>query len=312
MPVPAPLHGIRVVDFGHQIAGPLTAVMLADQGADVIRVDAPGAAAADSPADAFLSRNKRRITLNLKDPADLAVARDLVSRSDVLIENFRPGVMDRLGLGYEAVSQANPGLVYASLPGFAASDPRAAVPGWEGVIDAATGNCYVRVGEEPAGWDFSRPTYPAVPGASTVAAYLASVAVVSALTERHRSGLGQRLEVPLYDAIFETIGAAGAYVTARGLSPQRPLAQHGSGTYKCSDGRYVQFNPIGATTRFVSWFLRAAGKPEWARPAEDGLLHERLAELFATRTAPEWEQLGHEACPFTGYRLDGDGGGLSF
>lgn len=294
MPVPAPLHGIRVVDFGHQIAGPLTAVMLADQGADVIRVDAPGAPAADSPADAFLSRNKRRITLNLKDPADLAVARDLVSRSDVLIENFRPGVIDRLGLGYEAVSQANPGLVYASLPGFAASDPRAAVPGWEGVIDAATGNCYVRVGEEPAGWDFSRPTYPAVPGASTVAAYLASVAVVSALTERHRSGLGQRLEVPLYDAIFEIIGAAGAYVTARGLSPQRPLAQHGSGTYKCSDGRYVQFNPIGATTRFVSWFLRAAGNPEWALPAEDGLLHERLTELFATRTAPEWEQLGHE------------------
>lgn len=295
MPVPAPLHGIRVVDFGHQIAGPLTAVMLADQGADVIHVDGPGAPAADSPADAFLSRNKRRITLNLKDPADLAVARDLVGRADVLIENFRPGVMDRLGLGYDAVSQVNPGLVYASLPGFAPGDPRAAVPGWEGVIDAATGNCYVRVGEEPDGWDFSRPTYPAVPGASTVAAYLASVAVVSALIERHRSGLGQHIEVPLYDAIFEIIGAAGAYVTDRGVSPQRPLAQHGSGTYKCGDGRYVQFNPIGASTRFVSWFLRAAGKPEWALPTEEGVLHERLTELFATRTAPEWEQLGHEA-----------------
>src|ERR1700753_1276949 len=100
IPGPEPLHGIRVVDFGHQVAGPLTALMLADQGADVVRVDAPGAAAADAPADAFFSRGKRRITLDLKQPGDLATARALAARSDVLIENFRPEVMSRLGLGY--------------------------------------------------------------------------------------------------------------------------------------------------------------------------------------------------------------------
>ncbi|HEY7279748.1 MAG TPA: CoA transferase [Trebonia sp.] len=296
IPEPGPLHGIRVADFGHQIAGPLTAVMLADQGADVVHIDAPGAAAADEPADAFFSRGKRRITLDLKQPDDLATARALIARSDVLIENFRPGVMSRLGLGYAELSAASPRLVYCSLPGFGATDPRAGLPGWEGVIDAATGNCRIRAGEAPERWDTSRPTYSSVPGASTAAAFLAAVAVVSALVERHSSGRGQHIEVPLFDAVFEVIGDAGAYVTARGLSPQLPLAKYGSGTYRCRDGRYVQFNPIGATSRFVSWFLRAAGKPEWAVTLDDEAeLRGRLTQLFATRTAADWERLGHEA-----------------
>ena len=296
IPEPGPLHGIRVVDFGHQIAGPLTAVMLADQGADVVHVDAPGTAAADEPADAFFNRGKRRITLDLKQPGDLATARTLIARSDVLIENFRPGVLSRLGLGYAEVSPASPRLVYCSLPGFGATDPRAGLPGWEGVIDAATGNCRIRAGEAPAGWDTARPTYSSVPGASTAAAFLAAVAVVSALVERHKSGRGQHVEVPLFDAVFEVIGDAGAYVTARGPSPQLPLAKWGSGTYQCQDGQYVQFNPIGATSRFVSWFLQAAGKPEWAHdPDDDAELRGRLTGLFATRAAAEWERLGQEA-----------------
>jgi crotonobetainyl-CoA:carnitine CoA-transferase CaiB-like acyl-CoA transferase len=296
IPEPGPLHGIRVADFGHKIAGPLTAVMLADQGADVVHIDAPGAAEADEPADAFFSRGKRRITLDLKQAGDLVTARTLIARSDVLIENFRPGVMSRLGLGYAELSAVSPRLVYCSLPGFGATDPRGGLPGWEGVIDAATGNCRIRAGEAPEPWDTSRPTYSSVPGASTAAAFLAAVAVVSALVERHKSGRGQHIEVPLFDAVFEVIGDAGTYITARGLSPQLPLAKYGSGTYKCRDGRYVQFNPIGATSRFVSWFLRAAGKPEWAlNPDDDAELRGRLTRLFATRTAAGWERLGYGA-----------------
>jgi crotonobetainyl-CoA:carnitine CoA-transferase CaiB-like acyl-CoA transferase len=295
IPEPGPLHGIRVADFGHKIAGPLTAVMLADQGAEVVHIDAPGAAAADEPADAFYNRGKRRITLDLKQAGDLAAARALIARSDVLVENFRPGVMSRLGLGYAELSAVSPRLVYCSLPGFGATDPRAGLPGWEGVIDAATGNCRIRAGEAPQRWDTSRPTYSSVPGASTAAAFLAAVAVVSALVERHNSGRGQHVEVPLFDAVFEVIGDAGAYVTACGPSPQLPLAKYGSGTYKCRDGRYVQFNPTGATSRFVSWFLRAAGKPEWTVSLDDAELHGRLTQLFATRTAAGWERLGREA-----------------
>ncbi|MFD0745578.1 CoA transferase [Phytohabitans flavus] len=130
--MPGVLDGISVVDFGHHVAGPLAAVLLADHGADVIRVDRPGTTAGEHPSAAFLHRGKRRITLDLKREADLDIARRIAERADVLAENFRPGVMDRLGLGADAVRATNPALVYCSLPGFGSGDPRAAVPGWEG------------------------------------------------------------------------------------------------------------------------------------------------------------------------------------
>lgn len=299
------LHGIRVVDFGHHVAGPLAAVMLADQGADVVHVDRPGVT--PGAEDAFFNRGKRRISLDLKDAADLGVARDLVRRADVLIENFRPGVMDRLGLGWEESRAGNPRLVYCSMPGFAADDPRAGVPGWEGVIAAATGNCRIRAGHAPDGWDDTRPTYTAIPVASNFAAFCGAFAIVASLTARHRTGRGDRVEVPLFNAMFEAIGGSGAYSVARGLPPERAISSNGSGTYRCADGRYVQFNPIGATPRFLTWFLDAAGVTAWtgegltdrARmdrdPSLHRLLHDRLTALFQTRPASEWEELANAA-----------------
>jgi crotonobetainyl-CoA:carnitine CoA-transferase CaiB-like acyl-CoA transferase len=294
-----PLEGIRVLDLGHHIAGPLAAVMLADQGAEVVRVDRPGAGS--PPTDAFYQRGKRRITLDLADPADRETARGLALRSDVLVENFRPGVLAERGLGYEQLRDQAPGLVYLSLPGFGADDPRRGVRAWEGVVDAATGNCRIRAGEAPEGADPTVPTYSAVPIASNFAAFLGVVGTVAALVERRRSGRGQHVSVPLFDAMFEAIGDAGAYITAAGLPPQNPLRANGSGTYACADGAYVQFNPIGATRRFVTWFLHAAGHPEWvvdgtgSTDGTDEDLRKRLTALFATRTAAEWEELGHAA-----------------
>ncbi len=303
---PGALSGIRVVDFGHHVAGPLAAVMLADQGADVVHIDRPGVT---PPADdAFFNRGKRRITLDLKDPEDLKVARDLVRRADVLIENFRPGVMDRLGLGWAESRAVNPRLVYCSMPGFAADDPRAGVPGWEGVIAAATGNCRIRAGHAPDGWEGTRPTYTAIPVASNFAAFCGAFAIVAGLTARQRTGRGDRVEVPLFDAMFEAIGGSGAYPVAQGLPPDRAISSNGSGTYRCADGRYVQFNPIGATPRFLAWFLDAAGVT--GRRAGEGLtdrarqdrdpelrrlLHDRLTALFLTRPALEWEELANAA-----------------
>lgn len=206
------LSGIKVVDFGHFVAGPLTAVMLADQGAEVVHVDRPGAELAE--ADAFLNRGKRRVTLDLKDPADAAIAARLAASADVVIENFRPGVMDRHGLGWQQLAPVAPQLIYCSLPGFGRDDPRAAIPAWEGVVAAATANCSIRVGQEPEGWDTTRPTYSAVPLASNFAAFLAATAIVAALTFRHRTGRGQLIEVPLFHAMFELIGQAGSFVQA--------------------------------------------------------------------------------------------------
>ena len=119
------LSHIRVLDFGQYFAGPLVGMMLADLGAEVIRIDPPGGPRLDTPAADMLSRGKRAITLDLKQEADRETALALAACADVLIENFRPGVMQRLGLGVDAVHSVNPSLIYLSLPGFAGVAHRA-------------------------------------------------------------------------------------------------------------------------------------------------------------------------------------------
>jgi crotonobetainyl-CoA:carnitine CoA-transferase CaiB-like acyl-CoA transferase len=301
--MPGALEGVRVVDFGHYIAGPLAATMLSDQGADVVHVDPPGGPRWKTDADAFLNRGKRRIALDLKQPDDLAIAQRLVDRADVLIENFRPGVMARLGLDPERLRKGDPRLITCSLPGFTADDPRAGMAVWEGIVDAATANCRARVGEAPPDWDTSLPTYSAIPLASNFAAFLAATSIVMALIARQRTGRGQHVEIPLFHAMFTAIGPAGAYVTARGLHEPTPIDQNGSGTYRCGDGRYIQFDP--SNHRFLTWFADAAGISDWGPelldvkrlrdPAVNARLHARLAELFLTRPAEEWEALAYAA-----------------
>src|SRR5262245_47460664 len=135
--MPSVLTGIRVIDFGQYIAGPLTATLLADQGGDVIHAAPPGGPVWNTPANATWNRGKRSISLDLKQPDDLDVAQRLMASADVVIENFRPGVMARLGLGAETAMTANPQLIYCALPGFASDDPRAGVRAFEGVVGAA-------------------------------------------------------------------------------------------------------------------------------------------------------------------------------
>jgi crotonobetainyl-CoA:carnitine CoA-transferase CaiB-like acyl-CoA transferase len=298
------LDGIRVIDFGQYIAGPLAAVMLADQGADVVHVDPPGGPRWQHPSDAFFNRGKRRITLDLKTPDGLETAQRLIEGMDVVIENFRPGVMQRLGLGAEAMTQRNPALIYCSIPGFAPDDPRADMQAWEGIVDAATHNCTPRPGEEPPEWDWTRPFYSAVPLASNFGAFLGATGIVMALIARHRTGMGQTVEVPLFDAMFTLIGHSGAYVDAKGLHPPRPIHGRGAGAFRCKDGKYVQFDTSSA--RHLIWFAREAGLVEAWEPElldivklrDETLnqrLHARLRELFLTRTAAEWEFIGNKA-----------------
>jgi crotonobetainyl-CoA:carnitine CoA-transferase CaiB-like acyl-CoA transferase len=287
------LDGIRVIDFGQWLAGPLTALLLADQGAEVIHVDPPGGPAWKTVANATLQRGKRCIVLDLKSTADLASARGLISSADVVIENFRPGVMDRLGLGWDTVRSAHDRLIYCSLPGFAADDPRAAMPAWEGVLAAATGT-YTRRGAE------DQPCFNALPLASEFGALAAAIAIVMALTARERDGLGQRLEVPLFDAMFLAFGASALLVNgaAAGGRPADPW----SGTYQCRDGAMVLLNL--ATPRFVHRFLEATGSLQtWTAKGylePDRLVHDRvlwaqhtheLSALLRSRTAEEWDAL---------------------
>jgi crotonobetainyl-CoA:carnitine CoA-transferase CaiB-like acyl-CoA transferase len=200
----APLSGIKVVDFGHYIAGPLAGMLLADQGADVIKVQRPGAGETSQISDAVYSRGKRCVTLDLKNADDLSSAKKLIACADVVIENFRPGVMDKLGLGASAMTAENPELIYLSMPGFSSSDQENAnVRAFEGLLGAATGlftdihliRSFLHVD----------PLYTPIPLASVYGAVHGVSAVTMALTARVSSGEGDVIEVPLVSAAMSTM-----------------------------------------------------------------------------------------------------------
>jgi crotonobetainyl-CoA:carnitine CoA-transferase CaiB-like acyl-CoA transferase len=277
------LAGVRVIDFGQYIAGPLAAVMLADQGAEVIHIDPPGGPRWKSDADAFYNRGKQRISLDLKHADGRAIATRLIQTADVVIENFRPGVMDRLGLGPGRMTALVPTLIYCSIPGFASDDPRANLAAWEGVVGAAT-DTYAPVGQlfapgDPRIDDPDRPVFTALPLASNFAGFHAATAIVMALIARERMGQGQTIEVPLFDAMFELIGANGISVDGEYRIPR----SRGAGTFLCADGRRILFNSA-SSPRFWRWFAEAAGIA-----AEPRLDHARLGQLFLSRPAQAWE-----------------------
>ncbi len=193
---------IRVIDFGQYVAGPAVAMMFADLGADVIRVDPRGGCRWQSPAAKVLNRGKRRISLDLKAPEDLETARDLIRSADVLIENFRPGVMQRLGIGPQQARGLNPALVYLSLPGFAGDDPEYGdLQAWEGVIAAASGQ-FTDMGLNRVLMGIN-PSFSPVTLASAYAATFGATAVAAALFAREKSGRGDWIEAPIAACLME-------------------------------------------------------------------------------------------------------------
>ena len=280
MAIASVLTGVRVIDFGQYMAGPMAAMLLGDQGADVIRVDPPGGPRWNTPANATWNRNKRSIVLDLKNEADRETARKLISTADIVIENFRPGVMDRLGLGAAAMTADYPRLIYCSLPGFGADDPRARVKAWEGVVAAATGA--YRGSRATSG----RPVYTVVPYGSVYAAFLCAVTVAMALNARARSGLGQRVEIPLFDATFTVVGARGLLV---GGKPEPEPAFNWSRQLPCKDGRWLMY--VANNKRFEA-FIKSIGMDK-ARDAQlpPQELAQKFDEVMRTRTAKEWEDI---------------------
>ncbi len=287
------LDGLRVIDFGQYMAGPLAAMMLADHGADVIRVDPLSGPMWDTPANAVWNRGKRRISLDLKSAAGRRTAQELIASADVVVENFRPGVMDRLGLGAEESTNSNDRLIYLSLPGFSADDERASIPGWEGVVSASVGTYS---GSLMA--DAPKPVYTAMPIASSYAAFVGCAGVSMALVARERDGFGQRIEASLHDSLYQAIGIRGLKFLDR-AAPRGPVPW--VGPYECSDGRWVFFH--AAYSHFIRQFCIAAGVPQWldepwskaSEIQQDFSLADvaraQLTNIFLTRTAQEWEDL---------------------
>jgi crotonobetainyl-CoA:carnitine CoA-transferase CaiB-like acyl-CoA transferase len=304
------LDGLRVVDFGQYLAGPQVAMMLGDLGAEVLRIDPPGGPRWRHPINTLLQRGKRSMVLNLKQSADQQIAQQLLQQADVVIESFRPSVMERLGLGAQAALASNSRLIYCSIPGFSAEDPRASWAAWEGVVTAAAG-LYLPQGANPAnyrGWAGADPVYHAVPMVSSFAAMIAGHSILAALIARERLGQGQHIEVPLFDAAFELIGIwaqrAPTPLIRQMDGPLFPPPHMGH--YRCADGEWIHLCLI--QDRHLQWFAQSIMPQDWI---DDGMAnqnrlrtdvalqrraHARFAELFQTRTALEWERTINEQC----------------
>ena len=235
-----PLAGYRVIDFGHYLAGPLAGMLLADQGAEVIKVDRPGHPSCATPQGAVFNRGKQTLELDLKSAAGRDAAVQLVASADVVIENFRPGVMERLGLGPAAMAAANPRLVYLSLPGFAAGEERASLRAFEGVLGAATGlftdlHAIRRELEAP-------PQYTPIPLASAYGAVHGALAVTLTLYAREESGRGEVIEVPLAGA---ALSAMGAFLLRVAAAP----ARYGKRPNPANDALRERMRQAGAAER---------------------------------------------------------------
>ena len=245
MATDAPLAGIRVLDLTNVLAGPFACHQLAQLGADVLKVEAVGrgdlarnlgadpALAARGMGSSFLAQNagKRSLTLNLKDAAGKDVLRRLVARADVLVENFRPGVMDRLGLGAEALRAENPALIYCAISGFGQTGPWTDRPAYDQIVQGVSGLMSV------TGTEASGPLRAGYPLADTIGGLTAAMAITAALNAPER---GCVIDVSMQEAVLATMGWGVSNHLIGGVDPVRNGNENPtsapSGAFQCADG----------------------------------------------------------------------------
>jgi crotonobetainyl-CoA:carnitine CoA-transferase CaiB-like acyl-CoA transferase len=219
------LKGLRVVDMTRVLAGPYCTMFLADMGAEVIKVEEPGKGDDSRGYPPFLrgtsayftnlNRNKQSIVLDLKKPEAKAILLGLLKKSDILLENFKPGTMDRLGLSYDDVREVNPGIIYASISGFGQYGPYKDRPGYDIIGQAMGGLMSV------SGWPDSPPTRTGTAMADIVAGLNACIGILAALKGRERTGLGERIDVALVDSMVSAMETVIQIYLAEGRVPQR-------------------------------------------------------------------------------------------
>jgi len=297
-----PLDGLRVVELSSTIAGPVCARLLADFGADVIKIESaegdPGrnfGAQVDGVSlyGASMYRNKRAIVLDLKNPDGREVALKLLDKADILVENFRPGVLDRLGLGEEILRKRNPGLITARISGYGQSGPYRELPGYGAICEAVAGVRHL------TGDPDRPPARCALPTTDYLTAVYAAFGTVMALYERTRSGLGQMIDVALYESAFSQMEEAVTSYERTGIVPTRQgprlMNTAPNSLYPTNDDHWVL---IGANNDPI--FKRLAkvmGHPEWgadARYATQRARGERVDEVDGLVTAWTLERSADE------------------
>lgn len=294
------LKDIRVVELGTYITGPAASMHLADLGADVIKVERPEVGdpfrafkgGLYSPHFQTYNRNKRSIALDTKDPGDLEVFHKLIAKADVFIQNFRPGVAERLGAGEDDLRKINPGLIYCSITGFGPDGPSRDRPTFDTVAQAASG--YLRLLTPP---ENPRVIGPAI--ADSVTGQYAALGIMAALLERTKTGKGRRLEISMLEAMchFNLDSFTHYFSEGEIMGPlSRPKVSQ-SYTFACSDEKWVAIH-MSSPVKFWEGFVAATGRPEllddprFAKRLEriehqDDLI-EVLTPVFRTKTRDEW------------------------
>ena len=296
-----PLEGVRVVELAHVAAGPFAGMLLADLGADVVKVEPPTGDqmrgwppfATDGERSfshnfASVNRNKRSVVADLKDPDDLARVRDLVAAADVVVENYRPGVLERLGLGYEMVSDGHPGLVYASISGYGLTSPYAGDGAYDVVIQGMSG--LMSVTGDPDG----SPAKAGVPVGDFVAGLYAAYTVAALLPQVGRTGESVRVDVPMLDCLLGISALQTSEYWGTGREPARLGTAHPRNApyqgFSAADG---DFTVAAGNDRLWAAVAEVTGLPELVDDPQfatqsDRVTHQvELAALLQDRFAGE-------------------------
>ena len=312
------LSGITIFEFANYVSGPYAGMMLADLGAEVIKIEGPdggdpfrGWGAADYSATfGSVNRNKKSVVLDLKSAGGLAAARALAGTADILIENYRAGAMERLGLGYDALGVANPRLIYASITGFGPSGPYAERAGYDTVGQAMSGLLSVLT-------DLDKPQPMGISLSDHLTGMMAAYGILGALMARERTGHGQRVETSLLAASIAFLGENAARFFETGKTPARATRTHSAQVYAFLDAAGAPFVVhLSSPTKFWRGLTVVAGHPEWQddtrfrtkrdRQQNYDLLHGLLSAVFLTDSRAHWLALleSHDVPSAPIYRLD--------
>jgi crotonobetainyl-CoA:carnitine CoA-transferase CaiB-like acyl-CoA transferase len=305
-----PLEGVRIADFSHVMAGPFASHFLAAMGAEVIKVEAPGRGdpmrdygpdkALHGMAPGFIAANcgKKSMALDLKSAAGKEAARRLIASCDVVLENFRPGVMDRLGLGYEAARGMKPAIIFCSVSGYGQTGPMRDYPAIDNIVQATSG--LTSLNGEPDG-PFMRVGFPVV---DTYTGTLAAMAILGALVRKAQTGEGQRIDMAMFDAAMVLMASAAVPWLVTGKTLQRTgntgySGQPTAAMFTAKDGRQVSLGVVQQEQ--YERLCRAMGRGDLASDARFATLAGRMAHVaelqgelaaeFAKKDGAEWERV---------------------
>ncbi|MFZ8912525.1 MAG: CaiB/BaiF CoA transferase family protein, partial [Burkholderiaceae bacterium] len=319
-----PLEGLRVLEFGQIAAGPFAGSLLADLGADVVKVERPDGGdgmrvwppinktsqGSYSENFASVNRNKRSITADMKSAKDLAHLKALAAKADILLENFRPGVLDRLGLGYEALASLNPGLIYCSISGYGQEGPYAEKGAFDVTVQAMSGLMSV-TGEEGA-----PPVKAGVPVGDFGAGLYAVVCILAAVHKRHATGLGARIDCSMLGSLLGMAALQTSEFFGTGQVPKRLGSAHPRNApykaFKASDDYFVI---AAGNDKLWQTVCELVGLPELAeapdfktqldRARNQAKMNSHLDPVFVQKSASEWlvlfDKAGVPCAPINNY-----------